>query len=267
MTQLNNNKLRGGSRNPIVFNDYESFVAKFADGPHTTDDCYTPRDVYEAVVQYVSEVYPLDGKQILRPFYPGGDYEHADYPDDGVVIDNPPFSMFTKICQFYAERSIPFFLFGPGMTIFGCCKYGCTAVVADINMKFDNGALIRVNFASNLFGDVLAMTAPRLAQLIEPCPSQNIKVGLTKYHYPDNLLSVSDMQIIASGGVEFAVRRDGCSRIRRLDGIPPRKTLFGDHYIMSDDLAKAKAKAKAKADRTIHVSLSEREREIIKGLG
>lgn len=65
---------RGGSNNPIVFNDYESFLAKFKENPKTTDECWTPKDVYEAVVKYVGEVYPLEGKQILRPFYPGGDY-------------------------------------------------------------------------------------------------------------------------------------------------------------------------------------------------
>ena len=33
---------KGGSQNPIVFHDYESFVAKFQDKEKTTDDCYTP---------------------------------------------------------------------------------------------------------------------------------------------------------------------------------------------------------------------------------
>ena len=79
----------GGSQNPIVFNDYESYVAKFQDsGPKTTDDTYTPRDVYEAVLNYVGTIYDLTDKVILRPFYPGGDYEHAEYPENGVVIDN-----------------------------------------------------------------------------------------------------------------------------------------------------------------------------------
>ena len=70
-------KLKGGSQNPIVFHDYESYVAKFKDEPKTTDDTYTPKDVYEAVLQYVGEVYDMTGKQVLRPFYPGGDYENA----------------------------------------------------------------------------------------------------------------------------------------------------------------------------------------------
>lgn len=91
----------GGSQNPIVFRDYESFVAKFTDAAKTTDDCYTPQDVYEAVVRYVGTITDMSDKQILRPFYPGGDYLNAEYPENGVVIDNPPFSMFTKIVRFY----------------------------------------------------------------------------------------------------------------------------------------------------------------------
>ena len=34
--------LKGGSNNPIVFHDYESYIAKFANQPKTTDDTYTP---------------------------------------------------------------------------------------------------------------------------------------------------------------------------------------------------------------------------------
>ena len=36
----------GGSANPIIFHDYDSFVAKFKDNPKTTDDTFTPKDVY-----------------------------------------------------------------------------------------------------------------------------------------------------------------------------------------------------------------------------
>lgn len=192
-------KATGGSSNPIIFHDYESYVAKFQEKEKTTDDTYTPRDVYEAVVKYVGEVYDMTGKQILRPFFPGGDYEHAEYPEDGVVIDNPPFSMFAKICRFYSARKIPFFIFGPGLTIATCCKY-CTAVVIGTNIIFENKANVRCNFASNLFGDTVIMTAPRLSELIKACPSQNIKVNMPSYKYPEELLSVSDLQTIASGG-------------------------------------------------------------------
>lgn len=254
-------KRNGGSRNPIVFNDYESFLAKFKDNPKTTDECWTPKDVYEAVLKYVGEVFPLEGKQILRPFYPGGDYEHAEYPADGVVVDNPPFSIFTKICRFYMEHNIPFFLFGPALTIFSCCKHGATAVVIGGHIKFCNGAKVPCNFAGNLFGDVLAMSSPRLGELIEECPSQNVVVGLPKYTYPDNLLSVSDLQTLARGGVEFIVERESCALVHNLAAMPKGKSLFGDHFLLSSALAKAKAKAKA--ENRIPVSLSSAEIEIV----
>lgn len=260
----------GGSRNPIVFHDYESYVAKFMNKEKTTDDTYTPKDVYEAVLQYVGEVYDLTGKEILRPFYPGGDYENAEYPKDGVVIDNPPFSMFTKICKFYSERGIPFFLFGPGLTIASCCKY-CTAVIAAAQIVFDNGAKVICNFASNIFGDTLVMTAPRLAELIEACPSQNVKAGLPKYGYPDEVLSVSDMQTICNGGVDFSVGRCEAEIIGNLDNHPQRRGLFGNHFLLSSAKAAAKAaaraKARAKATKVIPIELSAREMKIVEGLG
>ena len=182
----------GGSRNSIVFYDYESFVAKFAENPRTTDDCFTPKDVYEAVVKYVSTVVDLTDKVILRPFFPGGDYEHSEYPENGVVIDNPPFSIYTKCCAFYTMHKIPFFLFGPGLTITSCCKY-CTAVIVADQITFENGAKVKINFASNLFGDTMIMAAPELGAAIAACPSQNQKANLSKFRYPDEVLDVSAM--------------------------------------------------------------------------
>ena len=35
-------RLKGGSQNPIVFHDYESYIAKFQEKEKTTDDTYTP---------------------------------------------------------------------------------------------------------------------------------------------------------------------------------------------------------------------------------
>ena len=82
---------------------YEEFVEKFKP-KKTTDDCYTPPAVYEAVKDWAVKEYGLEGKEIVRPFYPGGDYESYDYPTDCVVIDNPPFSILSKICKWYIEK-------------------------------------------------------------------------------------------------------------------------------------------------------------------
>lgn len=211
------NKVAKGSK--AAYYDYESYIAKFADTIKTTDDTYTPKDVYEAVIKYVSTITDLSDKVILRPFYPGGDYVNEEYPENGIVIDNPPFSIFTKICAFYTVHNIPFFLFGPGLTIGSCFKY-CTAVIVAESIRFENGAVVKCNFASNLYGNTLMITAPYLNKLLKKCPSQNQKVNLQQYVYPENVLSVSDMQTISKYRHPFSVTRDNALIIKSLDNNP-----------------------------------------------
>lgn len=85
--------------------EYDAFVAKFKP-KKTTDDCYTPPLVYEAVKTWACKEYDIDPDGIVRPFYPGGDYEHYVYPSGCTVLDNPPFSILTKICEFYIQHNI-----------------------------------------------------------------------------------------------------------------------------------------------------------------
>lgn len=87
---------------------YEEFVEKFKP-KKTTDDCYTPPEIYEAIKDWACKEYDVDPDKIVRPFWPGGDYEAFEYPNECVVLDNPPFSILAKICTFYLERDIPFF--------------------------------------------------------------------------------------------------------------------------------------------------------------
>lgn len=90
------------------FENYEKFVEKFK-LKKTTDDCYTPPEVYNVVKEWVVNEYNLQDLKIVRPFYPGGDFENFDYPKNCVVIDNPPFSILKKIKDFYIKNSIKFF--------------------------------------------------------------------------------------------------------------------------------------------------------------
>ncbi len=229
-----------------------------------------PPDIYEAVLNYVRSIYPMEGKEVLRPFYPGGDYEHAEYPEDGVVIDNPPFSMFTKICKFYSERRIPFFLFGPGLTIFSCLKY-CSVIVIAPQIEFSNEAKVKCNFATNLIGDTLVTISPELSKAIAACPSQTQKVNLPKYRYPKELLSVSDMQTMAKGDLPFSIKRNEALLVGNLDNHPKKGGLFGSHLLISKaaavKAAAVKAAAvKAAAVKVIPITLSEREHAIIDNL-
>ena len=110
-----------------IFDDYEGFVEKF-NPKKTTDDCYTPPAVYDYVLQYVADHCDIDGMTVVRPFYPGGDYESLVYPDNCVVIDNPPFSIVSQIVRFYLKRGIKFFLFAPHLTLFSA-DLDCTRIV------------------------------------------------------------------------------------------------------------------------------------------
>ena len=263
-----------GSQSSIVFHDYESFLAKFADNPKTTDDCFTPKDVYEAVVKYVGTVIDMSDKVVLRPFFPGGDYENAEYPENGVVIDNPPFSMFLPIVKFYTARDIPFFLFGPGMTIVWASKY-CTVLCINNNIVFENGASVACNFASNLFGDIVAMTAPLLSELIAKCKSQNTKQKQSQYIYPANMLCVSDLQAICKGGIDFAVKRSETHMIDKMDLHPKKCNIFGTRFLISDHVVSMKeealeasrqAQAQAQAGTFVEIELSQREKRIVERL-
>ena len=100
-----------------VDDDYRAFVDKFKP-KKTTDDCYTPDNVYKAVLDWVVNEYGIAAEDAVRPFWPGGDYERYEYPPDCVVVDNPPFSIIAEIVNNYNAAGIKYFLFAPYLTNF-----------------------------------------------------------------------------------------------------------------------------------------------------
>lgn len=148
---------------------YKEFTEKFKP-KLTTDDCYTPPHVHEAVKKYVDrKVHPLNECEVVRPFYPGGDYEHFSYPDGCVVLDNPPFSILAKIVDFYLEHDIKFWLYAPALTLF---NYGCrekvTCVVTNSSIVFENGANIIISFLTNMWpGNPVFVVDPCLNRYVK----------------------------------------------------------------------------------------------------
>ena len=128
--------------------NYKVFTDKFVPAK-TTDDCYTPENVYEAVAGWVAEEYGVDRETFMRPFYPGGDYEYANYPDGCVVVDNPPFSILQGIVNFYMARGIRFFLFAPGLTLLRR-RYDVCCIASDSLITYENGADVKTGFVTNL---------------------------------------------------------------------------------------------------------------------
>lgn len=255
-----------------LFDDYEGFVEKF-EAKKTTDDCYTPPAVYNEVLAWVRENCDMEGARTLRPFYPGGDYEMEEYLPGDVVVDNPPFSIITKIVQWYQKKGIRFFLFGPHLTIFGPGKY-CTSIVANASITYENGAVVNTSFVSNMFGDMGIIGAgdlnKRLAAL-EP------KAELPAYEYPGNVVSSARLGKIAHQGITVHIPRNAMAWHRALDAQKEHgKAVFGGGYLVSDRVAEMlqeaeeeaqKADSEVKKARTVTFPLSEREKEIIAGLG
>ena len=61
----------------MIDDDYKQFVEKFKP-KKTTDDCYTPENVFTAVVEWAREEYGIDPAKLIRPFWPGGGLREND---------------------------------------------------------------------------------------------------------------------------------------------------------------------------------------------
>lgn len=263
---------RGGatSQQRELFDDYEGFVEKFKP-KKTTDDCYTPPEVYEVIKDWACAEYGIDPEKIVRPFYPGGDYESFDYSGGKVVVDNPPFSMLTKICEFYLSRGVPFFLFAPSLTLLSgskTCMRMCH-IPCDACIEYENGAIVRTGFVTSYDDGIVARTAPELGKAINDKVDElhrRGRVDLPKYEYPDCVVTAAMMQRWSKYGIEFVVRREDCAHIGKLDAQKERgKAIFGSGLLLSERAAAERAAAeRARA----HVwELSDRERAIVSMLG
>lgn len=250
--------------------EYFNWLNKF-ETKKTTDDCFTPPQVYDAVLDYVDKhIISLDGKKVVRPFYPNGDYQKdaESYDENTIVIDNPPFSMSSKIYDFYSLRGIQFFLFAPALTVFNCTKtHNHTAIIAPAVITYANGAKIHTSFVTNMLGDVRAMTAPELYLALKNLEEQ--KPTLPKYQYPPNVLMVNDLQKLCKAGIEFEVSTTKSEHIDQLDNQKLyKKKLFGGGLLVSDDKVKElQAKELQAKDKVFIWELSDREGAIVEKLG
>ena len=191
------------------------------------------------------------------------------------MLDNPPFSILSKICEFYIDRGIAFFLFAPSLTVFSgrSTVLRTNHIICDADITYENGAVVRTAFITSYGGNV-AQTAPKLRKAIERAMRQiksETKRELPKYTYPDHVLTAAMLQKYAHYGVEFAVKREDCTQIAKLDSQRPMgKTIFGGGLLLSEKAAAEKAAAeKAAAEKAAaHIwELSERERQIVASLG
>ena len=263
---------------------YEEFVEKFKP-KLTTDDCYTPNLVYDAVKNWAVNEYGLNESSIIRPFWPGADYQTVEYPEGCVVLDNPPFSILSKICEWYLDRGIKFFLFAPSLTALGgkniCMRMN--HIICDAQIKYENGAVVKTAFVTNI-GDneTILQTSPKLGEAVNNAVSAlETTKQLPKYVYPDHIVTAAILQRYSHYGVEFSVKRSECVFVLKLDSqVEHKKAIFGGGLLLSEQAARRRAAAeraaaeraaaeRAAAERAAACiwELSKREKEIVKSLG
>ena len=253
--------------------EYQAFVEKFKP-KKTTDDCYTPQPVYEAVRNWCRKKYGIsESVRIVRPFYHGGDYTKEDYSGDCVVIDNPPFSILSAICEWYEKRDIRYFLFAPTLTLFSTMSGRARYVAAGVKVTYANGANVNTSFVTNMGTDRAAAEPElkRLAQEANDAFWKENRKKLPKYSYPDNVLTSSMLSYLAIHGTEFHLSDKDAMFVRGLDAQKDKgKTLFGSGFLISEKAAAEKTAAeKTAAEKTAAEkwSLSPREKDIISKLG
>ena len=253
--------------------NYKAFEDKFKP-KLTTDDCYTPPEVYDVVLKFVREnVTPIEDKDIIRPFRPGGDYKNEYYPEGCAVIDNPPFSIFTEIIDFYISHKIRFFLFAPTLTLFS--QRDCTFIVATATVTYENGAKVNTSFVSNMCGNLRIWVEPTIAKSIADAQKSEID-ELPKYAYPDCLITPATLGKISRRGLELKFDKSECAYVGSLDFLKKagKGGLYGGGFLLSDRAVADRAAAdraaaeRAAAERAAagKLKLSERELKIIKML-
>lgn len=252
--------------------EYKNFVEKFKP-KNPTDECYTPSEVYAVVEKYVYDNYGIKHENIVRPFYPGGDYENYDYKGTDVVVDNPPFSILSQICDFYIDRKIPFFLFAPELTMFSYKKaMEINHIICDGKITYHNGANVKTAFVTNLDDGIVLQTDPDLGRDIT-ATMRHVSKPNPKYSYPKWLITPSIANRYVRRGVKFKIKSSECVRIRALDAQKEyKKAIFGGGLLLGESALKKIDTAKRITIKSVCEpdeivwELSEREKEIIKSI-
>lgn len=263
--------------------EYQEFVKKF-EAKRTTDDCYTPDVVYDAVAEWVASEYNVSRANFVRPFYPGGDYQKEKYKPTDIVVDNPPFSILASIIDWYNERGIRYFLFGPQLTLLGTTAKRCACIPVGVGITYANGANVNTSFATNLEPDEIAFRADaRLWKMVNDANREyekTVRKQLPRFIYPREVIMSPTLSAFSRLGIDFVVKKSECCPIEELDQQREAgKAIYGKGFLLSTRLTEERERCeelrierevqyKEERERGIRESsqvweLSERERNII----
>lgn len=227
--------------------EYYDFISKF-EKRTSSDDCYTPPAVYDVVADYVEKRYILNKDDFVRPFIPDGDYMSFNYSPASVVVDNPPFSILSKIIDFYLEKDIKFFLFAPSKTVLNLLAKNrqVTSICASAPVIYDNGANVRTSFVTNLEQSIAARSCPELYFAIKGLYKTRTRRAIA---YPDNVVNFSKLNTLSEKNVHFEIKRQDAQFTRTL---ADKTKIYGGGLLLSDSVAAEYKQAKAQAETNKH---------------
>lgn len=233
--------------------------------PKPSDECYTPPEVYQVVLNYCVERYNIDPANVIRPFKPGGDYTAEGY-EGKVVVDNPPFSILAEIKAFYLERDVPFFLFAPTLTLLSSSKYvrRLCHICSGVEVFYANGVVVNTSFVTNMEPETVIRTDPKLTRAIEDAQVTDDS-SLPKYDYPAEVVTAARLQAVNKRGVSYALKQADCTPIPALDAQRAAgKSIFGGGLLLNSHAAAEHAAAEhAAAEHATIWTLSAREKAMV----
>ena len=244
--------------------EYQEFLDKF-EAKHTTDDCYTPEKVYDAVKDWVADKYQIDLKDFVRPFYPGGDYQNEKYKTKSVVVDNPPFSILAQIIRWYTDHGIRFFLFASALTVFSSALGSASVLCTGVSIVYANGATVATSFVTNLEPEeIRARTAPDLYKSVSAAVDAVLaetRREIPVYIYPDYVATAAMLNRYSKYGVDYKITKAQSASIDALDSQKDAgKSIFGKGLLLSERAAAERAAG-------TRWEISPRERKFIQSLG
>lgn len=223
-------------------------------------------------------------ERFLRPFRPGGDYQAEEYPAGCAVVDNPPFSILTQIVDWYNAQGVPFFLFGPTLTMLGLMKKPdrkpkiCVLLIG-APILYENGAEVQTSFVTNMDRYAVRIEAglrATIEEISDRLRKRTVK-ELPKYTYPAEVLTGKDYRL-AKYGQTLKIRHEDCVCVDTLDAQrETRKSIFGGGLLLSQEATAERIMAEAAATEqaarqgkgpgaVTEWALSDRERNLVKSM-
>lgn len=184
------------------------------------------------------------------------------------MIDNPPFSIISKIVNFYEENNIDYFLFAPHLTLLGI-KNATSHICVGVTLTYENGARVSTSFVCSKGARI--KSDPKLYELLnEVNKTLNSGKAKAKYEYPLNVITSTKLSLFSKYGVEY--EENNCCFVKVLDEQKQvKKTIFGGGFIVpTKNITKKlkelrKLKELEKSEKLIW-KLSEREMNIVREL-